>query len=103
VSEIVYALGGHAFRRDDDGNLWDTASGKHVGRFEGDEVFSPNSVYLGELTSGGKLGTRISKLGKTGGGSFSQLMSRGATGHAPHASTSVLAGWQDFDPDDEPT
>lgn len=57
MSETAYALGGKAYRRDS-GDLSDPATGKHVSRFHGPEVYSPKGTYLGELTQTGRLPNR---------------------------------------------
>jgi hypothetical protein len=48
---------GCPYRRDS-GDLYDPATGKHVSRFHGPEVYSPKGTYLGELTQTGRLPNR---------------------------------------------
>jgi len=95
MSETVYALGGMAYRRDGR-DLFDPATGRHVGRFRGSEVYAPSGTYLGELTSTGRLGTRTGSRGKLGPASET-LAHRSITGNAPAVPAEVPAGFEDFD------
>jgi len=97
MSETVYALGGKAYRRDGD-DLYDPATGRHVGRFHGPEVYDPNGTYLGELTPTGRLGTRTGSQTKLGPASPT-LANRSATGNAAAMPAGVPAGFEDFDPE----
>ena len=44
--ERMFTWSGRSFGYKDGENLW-TYSGKHVGKFHGDEVYGPDARYLG--------------------------------------------------------
>src|SRR5579863_955264 len=55
--------GGKSFGYREGDNLW-THHGRHVGRFDGDEIYGPDGAYLGELRNKNRLITNIGKKGR---------------------------------------
>lgn len=96
MSETIYALGGKPYRRDGE-DLWEARTGTYLGRFFGEEVYSPGGTYLGELTSSGRLGTKTSKKGKTRG-SFGYRGDRGGVGLGTAGQAGFPGGFEDFAP-----
>lgn len=91
----LWTWGGDFFGYRDDNNFW-TFDGRHVGRFQGDEVYGPDGAYLGEIVSGNRL---ISCRGKRSWrrGGFTPYSNR--MGMAPRTSLIghiMYAGYDDI-------
>lgn len=70
--------------------------GWQVGYFaEGDEVYGCNGGYMGEVRSGNRLITNLSKKAWTRGG-FTPRYLKSAPGHRDVNAKEMLAGYQDF-------
>ena len=70
--------------------------GWQVGYFaEGDEVYGCNGDYMGEVRSGNRLITNLSKKAWTRG-SLSPRFLKSAPGHRDVNAKEMLAGYQDF-------
>jgi hypothetical protein len=93
---VLYALGGEPYYRDGD-DLYATDTGRHVGRFFGSDVYAPSGHYLGELTSSGRLGSKLAKQGVSRA-SFGQRGTRGATGTGQAGQAGIPGGFEDFNP-----
>lgn len=91
----VYSIDGEAYEHDGDG-IWRCSNGEYVGYFDGDELWAPSGVYLGEFTSSGRLGTKFSKKGQHRGFSRGVRGTRGATGAARAGRSGVPGGFEDF-------
>ena len=78
-------------------------NGRQAGYFaEGDEVYSPNGGYIGEVRSGSRLITNLAKKAwrRT---SFVPHALKGSPGHPDLAAKEMLAGHEDFPAPQEPS
>ena len=69
----IFTWGGRSFGYRDGTDLW-TNTGKHAGKFHGDEIYGPDGRYLGELRND-KLIAKTSKK-STRKNTFSPRMNR---------------------------
>ena len=90
----MFTWGGRSFGYKDAENLW-TYSGKHAGKFRGDEVYGPDGRYLGELKNG-KLITRTSKKSRRKSAFTPRMNRMGRTKTVNRVANVMLAGYEDF-------
>ena len=98
--EWLWTWGGVSFGYREGGQLW-THDGRHVGRFDGDEIFGTGGGYLGELQNGNRLITSLSKKGRQGY-AFTPHASRvGFVPYVDYLGYVMYVGFEDFPtPDD---
>ncbi len=73
-----------------------SCSGRQVGYFaEGDEVYGCNGDYVGEVRSGNRLITRVSKKAWTRRSLVPQSL-KSSPGHADASAKEMISGFEDF-------
>ena len=92
---MVMDWGGTSFGYQDGDNLW-THNGHHVGKFYGDEIYSPDGSYLGEIRNGNRLITHQSKRSRRRGG-FTPFANRvGYVNKLNYVGYVLYVGYEDF-------
>lgn len=92
----LWTWGGISFGYRDGDDLW-THDGRHVGRFQEDQVFDRHGQYLGELMNGDRLIRR--KSFGVRGYSFTPYARRaGFARYANYVGYVMYAGYEDFPP-----
>jgi hypothetical protein len=94
--EWLWTWGGTCFGYRVDNQLW-THDGKHVGNFQGDEIFGSNGRYLGEIMNGNRLIKCLNKRNQQGY-SFTPYGRRAAyVKFVNYVGYVMYAGYEDFD------